>query len=127
MKEAINKVDTNSVNGASLKKQRGISLGRMSHVGEFQVASDRHQATSLRNKSNMMIATWNVRTMHQDGKHENVQQEMKKYKMDILGIAEARWKGVGKTESEGYTTIYSGGERHERGVAMIMNVKLQNP
>ena len=47
------------------------SLGRESQ----QVAPDRHQATSRNNKSKT-IATWNVRTLLEQGKLDNVKHEM---------------------------------------------------
>ena len=41
------------------------------------------------------IGTWNVRSMNQ-GKLEMVKQEMERVNIDILGISELRWAGMGK-------------------------------
>ena len=90
-----------------------ISLGRDRHGR--QVAPDRHQATSCNNKSKT-IATWNVTTLLEKGKLDNVKHEMSRMKVNILGISEDRWKGAGEFESDGYKVIYSGGDKHERGV-----------
>ena len=38
------------------------------------------------------IENWNVRTLHQKGKLENVVQEMNRMKISILGLAEMRRK-----------------------------------
>ncbi|GFN86398.1 craniofacial development protein 2-like protein [Plakobranchus ocellatus] len=40
------------------------------------------------------IATWNVRTLHQKLKLENVTKEMDRGKLNILGLAEVRWTGT---------------------------------
>ena len=40
------------------------------------------------------IGTWNVRSMNQ-GKLEVVKQEMAKVNINILGISELRWTGMG--------------------------------
>ncbi len=73
-------------------------------------------------KSTVRIGTWNVRTMYSTGKSAQVVEEMRKYKMNILGISECRWTGFGKlrTQTED-TIIYSGKENeHQGGVAIIM-------
>ena len=41
------------------------------------------------------IGTWNVRSMNQ-GKLEVVKQEMTRVNVDILGISELRWTGMGE-------------------------------
>ncbi|GFO44610.1 craniofacial development protein 2 [Plakobranchus ocellatus] len=71
------------------------SFGRDSHVQ--QVAAGRHQASARKTKTDKTskIATWNVLTLHQKGKLENVAKEMERIKLNILGLAEVRWKGAG--------------------------------
>ena len=41
------------------------------------------------------IGTWNVRSVNQ-GKLEVVKQEMAKVNVDILGISELKWTGMGE-------------------------------
>ena len=45
-------------------------------------------------KEEYCIGTWNVRSMNQ-GKLEVVKQEMAKVNIDVLGISELRWTGMG--------------------------------
>ena len=39
--------------------------------------------------------TWNVRTLFQNGKFDNVKQEMTRMRINILGMCEVRWTGAG--------------------------------
>ena len=45
-------------------------------------------------KEQCCIGTWNVRSMNQ-GKLEVVKQEMARVKVNILGISELKWTGMG--------------------------------
>ena len=45
------------------------------------------------------IGTWNVRSMKQ-GKLEVVKQEMARVNVDILGISELKWTGMGELNSD---------------------------
>ena len=49
-------------------------------------------------KEQYCIATWNVSAVNQ-GKLEVVKQEMARVHIDILGISELRWTGMGKFTS----------------------------
>ena len=46
-------------------------------------------------KEQYCIRTWNVRSMNQ-GKLEVVKQEMVRVNVDILGISELKWTGMGE-------------------------------
>ena len=46
-------------------------------------------------KEQHCIGTWNVRSMNQ-GKLEVVKQEMARVNIDILGISELKWTGMGE-------------------------------
>ena len=45
-------------------------------------------------KEQYCIGTWNVRSINQ-GKLEMVKQEMERVNIDILGISELKWTGMG--------------------------------
>ena len=45
------------------------------------------------------IGTWNVKSMHQ-GKLEVVKQKMARVNVNILGISELRWTGMGEFNSD---------------------------
>ncbi|PNF37355.1 hypothetical protein B7P43_G17906 [Cryptotermes secundus] len=46
---------------------------------------------------------------------------MQKNEESVLGVSEVRWKGQGEIRSGNYTVYYSGGERAERGVAIVVH------
>lgn len=72
-------------------------------------------------KEELSIGTWNVRTLWAAGKLD-LKMEMKRYRCDILGIAEMRWTGTG--EMDGCSVIWSGDEtKHEAGVGFLLNKK----
>ena len=50
------------------------------------------------------MGTWNVRPMNQ-GKLEVVKQEMARVNVDILGISDLKWTGMGKFNSDDPTTV----------------------
>ena len=98
----------------------GVSFGRDHHV--LQVITDRYSTTVCRtNNLNKRIATWNVRTMYQSGKMDSIVMEMKRMKINILGVCEVRWTQSGKLASEGTTFMYSGGTEHKHDIGIFLN------
>jgi len=73
-----------------------------------------------------MIGTWNVRTLLQTRKLENLKIEMKHLKIDILGISEMRWNGQKDLTSDDYRVINSGVDIGKNGVGIILNTKWAN-
>ena len=66
------------------------------------------------------IATWNFRSMY-EGKLNIVQKEMNRMDIDILGIREMKWLGIGHFRSANNTELYSGHNTHKmNGVGMII-------
>ena len=76
-------------------------------------------------KEQYYIRTWNVRSMNQ-GKLEVVKQEMARVNIDILGISELKWTGMGELNSDDHSIFYCGKESLRRnGVAIIVNKRVQ--
>ena len=64
--------------------------------------------------------------MNQD-KLEVVKQEMARVNVNILGIRELRWTGMGEFNSDDHCIYYYGQESLRRnGVAIIVNKKVRN-
>ena len=77
-------------------------------------------------KEQYCMGTWNVRSMIQ-GKLELVRQEMARVNIDILGISELKWTGMGEFNSDDHYIYYCGQESLRRnGVAIIVNKRVQN-
>ncbi|ESO12186.1 hypothetical protein HELRODRAFT_158648 [Helobdella robusta] len=66
-------------------------LPRKPSTNTYQIK--KHDSNKL--NTPFTAATWNVRTLYQTGKFENVKQEIKRMKLSILGLSETRWKKSG--------------------------------
>ena len=61
------------------------------------------------------------------GKLEVVKQEMTRVNVDILGISELKWTGIGEFNSDDHYIYYCGLESLRRNVVAIMvNKRVQN-
>ena len=70
-------------------------------------------------KEQYCIGTWNVRSMNQ-GKLEVVKREMARVNVNILGISELKWTGMGEFNSDDHYIYYCGQESLRRnGVATV--------
>ena len=59
------------------------------------------------------------------GKLEEVKQEMARVKINSLGISELKWTGMGEFNSDDHYIYYCGQESHRRnGVAIIVNKRV---
>ena len=75
-------------------------------------------------KEQYCIGTWNVTSMNQ-GKLEVVKQEMTRVNINILGISELRWTGMGEFNSADHYIYYCGQESLRRnGVAITVNKRV---
>ena len=75
-------------------------------------------------KEQYCIGTWNVRSMNQD-KLEVLKQEMARVNIDILGISELKWTGMGEFNSDDHYIYYCGQEPLRRnGVAIMVNKRV---
>ena len=75
-------------------------------------------------KEHYCIGTWNVRSMNQ-GKLEVVKQEMARMNVNILGISELKWTGMGEFNSGDHYIYYCGQESLRRnGVAIMVNKRV---
>ena len=77
-------------------------------------------------KEQYCIGTWNVRSMNQ-GKLEVVKQEMARVNIDILGISQLKWTGMGEFYTDDHYIYYCGQDSLWRnGVAITVNKRVQN-
>ena len=86
------------------------------------VTGDRSKAQCC--KEQYCIGTWNVRSMNQS-KLEVVKQEIARVKVNILGISELKWTGMGEFNSDDHYIYYCGqGSLRRNGVAIMVNKRV---
>ena len=103
------------------RKNEGMEPKQKQHP-VVDVTRDRSKVRCC--KEQYCIATWNVMSMNQ-GKLEVVKQEMVRVNIDILGISELKWTGIGEFNSEDHYIYYCGQETLRRnGVANIVNKRV---
>ena len=87
------------------------------------VTGDRSKVQSC--KEQYCIGTWNLRSMNQV-KLEVVKQEMARVNVDILGISELKWTGMGEFNSDDHYIYYCSQESLKRnGVVIMVNKSLK--
>ena len=90
----------------------------------MDVTGDRRKVRCC--KEQYYIGTWNVRTMNQ-GKLEVVKQKTARVDVNILGISELKWTGMGEFNSDDHYIYYCGQESLRRnGVAIMVNKRVSN-
>jgi len=74
-------------------------------------------------KRQTIIGCWNVRTTAEATHAGQVAKEMLDYGIEVLGINEARWKGMASaTLQSSETVVYSGDDEvHQGGVVIMMS------
>ena len=105
------------------RKSEGMEPKQKQHP-VVDVTGDRSKVWCY--KKQYYIGTWNVRSVNQ-GKLEVVKQEMARVNVNILGISELKWTGMGEFNSDDYYIYYCGQESIRRnGVALIVNKRVGN-
>ena len=86
------------------------------------VTGDRNKVQCC--KEQYCIGTRNVRSMNQ-GKLEVVKQEVSRVNINILGISQLKWTGMGEFNSDDHYIYYCGQESLRRnGVAIMVNKRV---
>ena len=96
---------------------------------QTRLGADISMADLLTPKYKIRVGSWNVRTLYQAGKLQQVLREMTNYKVEILCVSEARWTDSGRrTLASGHTIFYSSrtDNLHRGGVAVIVTRKVEN-
>ena len=78
------------------------------------------------------LGTWNVRTMFEAGRAQQIANEMSRFKTSLLGISETRWIKSGRFPlASGQTILFSGHEddhgRHTHRVGFMLSAETTKP
>ena len=105
----------------TLERMKGWSQSK-SKYPVVDVTGDRSKVRCC--KEQYCIGTCNVRPMNQ-GKLEVVKQEMARVNVDILGISELKWTGMGELNSDDHYIYYCRQESLRRnGIAIMVNKRV---
>ena len=78
-------------------------------------------------RDNITIGTWDTRTLRAAGKLQELTHGMDRYRWNILGLFEMKWKYFGETTEEGHKVFFSGKEdKHEHGVGILVHQDIVN-
>ena len=79
-------------------------------------------SSKIHGRDNITIGTWNTKTMRAAGKLEELTHEMDRYRWNILGLCEMRWKNFGETTEEAHKPFFSGKEdKQEHDVGILVH------
>ena len=67
--------------------------------------------SKIRGRDNITIGTWNTRILRASGKLQELTHEMDRYRWNILGLCEMRWKNLAKQQQRKDTRFSSVEER----------------
>ena len=70
-------------------------------------------SSKIRGRDNITIGTWNTRTLRAAGKLQELTHEMDRYRWNILGLCEMKWKNFGETTTEEEHKVFFCGKEHK--------------
>lgn len=92
---------------------------------KHKIKQQNNQSTS---KRNLRIGSWNISTMR--GKSLELEQMMKRRRLDILTVQEMKWKNSANkarwldSRTKAYRLFFAGEENHKNGVGIIVAKEL---
>ena len=109
-----------------LGKRREIGPERMKRLGQSRNDAQLWMCLVVNIKSDAVKnnVAWEPRLL---GKLDKVRYEMARVNIDVLGISELKWMGMGKFNSDDHYMYYCGQESLRRnGLALIVNKRVRN-
>ena len=104
---------TQTVLGVRESISSGIEMTHYSQTHNVGAAGPNRLLTP---RTTTKLGTWNVRTMFEAGRAQQIANEMSRYKINLLGISETGWTKSGRFPlASGQTILYSGTKTIMRG------------
>ena len=111
----------------STVKDSGRKLSPHSDVREGDTGEGDIMQSKQQKKRRLRIGAWNVRTLLQAGKLENLKEEMRRNKVDVMGISEVRWQQSGELISDEFRMFYSSGDaKGNHGVGVVLGPRARD-
>ncbi|XP_068739813.1 craniofacial development protein 2-like [Montipora capricornis] len=104
----------------------GVAAGTtVTLLGQSRQEAQRPIGPIVAPKKQTTIGCWNVRTMAEATRTAQVAKEMAAYGVEILGLSETRWRGMGSVTLEsGEKVVYVGDDgARQGGVAIMMSAR----
>ena len=111
--------------------QQGVCCSAGDQADNEKYATGREEGGERRSihlRKTLKIGTWNVRKLKERGKLNTVCNEMDRYDLQFLGIAETNWNGQGSFKTcTNHTVLFSGSEEgYSHGVVVILTRESSN-
>jgi exonuclease III len=76
-------------------------------------------------KRDILLGTWNVRSLYRAGSLMTVAKELATYKLDLVDVQEVRWDKGGTVRAGDYNFLYGkGNEIHQLGTGFFVHQRL---
>jgi len=82
------------------------------------------EEVSRSRKRDILLSTWNVRSLYRAGSLTATARELDRYKLDLVGVQEVRWDKGGTVRAGDYNFFYGkGNENHQFGTGFFCTPK----
>jgi len=78
------------------------------------------EEVSRSGKRDILLGTWNVRSLYRAGSPTAASRHLSRYKLDVVGVQEVRWDKGGMVRAGDYNLFYGkGNENHQFGTGFL--------